>query len=61
MQFNNTTYSILGIIHLILFLIAAFEILTGSKSLGQKILWLLIIFLLPIIGLILYYVIGRGK
>lgn len=55
------TYSILGILHLILFLIAAFEILTGSKSLGQKVLWLLIIFLLPIVGLIIYYLIGRGK
>ena len=59
MPFN--TYSILGLLHLIFFLIAAFEILTGGKPLGQKVLWLLIIFLLPLIGLILYYLIGRGK
>lgn len=46
---------------LVLFLIAAFEILTGGKPLVQKVIWLLIVFLLPILGVILYYLIGRGK
>ena len=54
-------YGVLGIIHLILFIIAAIEIISGGKPIGEKLLWLLIIFFLPIIGLILYYVIGRGK
>lgn len=54
-------YSILGILHLILFLIAAFEILTSSKALVNKVLWMLLILLLPLIGLIIYYLIGRGK
>ena len=40
---------ILGIIHLVLWLIAAFEILSSGKSLGQKLLWLAIIFFLPLI------------
>lgn len=46
---------------LVLFLIAALEILTGGKPLVQKVIWLLIVFLLPILGVILYYLIGRGK
>ena len=50
---------ILMILHVIFWLIAAFEILNSGKSLGQKVLWLLIIFLLPLIGLILYFVLGR--
>lgn len=54
-------YTILGILHLILWLIAAFEILNSGKSLGSKVLWLLVIFLLPLLGLILYYLLGRGK
>ncbi|MDP1660350.1 MAG: PLDc N-terminal domain-containing protein [Phycisphaerales bacterium] len=54
-------YTILGAVWLILFLIAAFEILTGGKPLGGKVIWLLVIFFLPIIGVILYYLIGRGK
>lgn len=54
-------YTILGILHLVLWLIAAVEILMSSKSLGNKVLWLLVIFLLPLVGLILYYLLGRGK
>jgi len=33
-------YQILGIIHIILFLIAAFEIVTSSKGLLAKVGWL---------------------
>ena len=54
-------YTVLGIIHLILFIIAAIEIITGGKPLINKVLWLLVIFLLPLLGLILYYLLGRGK
>jgi len=54
-------YTILSILHLILFLIAAFEILSSSKPLGNKVLWLLLIFLLPLIGLIIYFLVGRGN
>ena len=54
-------YGVLGIIHLILFIIAAVEIVTGGKPVVEKLLWLLIIFFLPLIGLVLYYLIGRGK
>jgi hypothetical protein len=54
-------YSILGILHLVLFIIAAVEIIGGSKPLIEKVLWLLLIFLLPLIGLIIYYLVGRGK
>ena len=54
-------YQILAVIHLILFIIAAIEILMSSKDLLKKVLWLLLIFLLPLIGLIIYFVAGRGK
>lgn len=54
-------YQILGILHLILFVIAAYEILSSSKRLLNKVLWLLLIFLLPVVGLVIYYLIGRAK
>jgi hypothetical protein len=54
-------YQVLGVLHLILFLIAAFEILSSGKELLHKVLWLLLIFLLPVVGLIIYFVAGRGK
>ncbi len=52
-------YYILGVVHLILFLIAAVEILQSKRDLLEKVLWLLLIFVLPIVGLIIYYLIGR--
>lgn len=52
---------ILGILHLILWIIAAIEILQSGKSMGSKVLWILIILLLPLIGLIIYFVAGRGN
>ncbi|MGD9791049.1 MAG: PLDc N-terminal domain-containing protein [Phycisphaerales bacterium] len=45
--------------HLVLFVIAAFEILTSSKPLGSKFLWLLLILLLPVAGLVIYFFLGR--
>lgn len=50
---------LLGLLHLILWVIAAVEIVKSSKSLGSKVFWLLAILLLPVVGLILYYVLGR--
>lgn len=50
---------ILGVIHLVLFVIAAIDILGSNKSIGAKILWMLLILLLPVIGLIIYFLVGR--
>ena len=54
-------YGIVGLVVFILDIIAAVEILTGSKSVGNKVLWLLVIFFLPVLGMILYFLLGRGK
>lgn len=53
------TYSIFGILHLVLFIWALIQILGSSMSLLSKILWIAIVFFLPIIGLVLYFLIGR--
>ncbi len=50
---------LLGVLHLVLWLIAAFEILNSSKPLQTKVIWLLVIFLLPFLGLLLYFLMGR--
>jgi hypothetical protein len=47
------------IIHLILFLIAAVEIVGSDRSVGKKILWMLFILFFPVFGLIIYYLFGR--
>lgn len=50
---------ILGVIVLVLDIFAAIDVLGSNKSIGAKILWLLVIFLFPVIGMIIYYVAGR--
>jgi hypothetical protein len=52
-------YTILGALHLVLWLIAAIELLKSGRPIGEKVLWLLIILLLPLVGLVFYYVLGR--
>lgn len=53
-------YSVLGIVHLVLLIIAVVDIVKSGMSIEKKLLWILIIALLPLIGLILYFLIGRG-
>ncbi|TDR20592.1 PLDc N-terminal domain-containing protein [Marinicella litoralis] len=50
---------IIGLIILILDIIAIIEVVNSSRPVEQKLLWVLIILLLPLLGLILYYVIGK--
>jgi hypothetical protein len=47
------------IVHVVLFLIAAVEIMASDRELFKKVLWLLFIFFFPVLGLIIYYLFGR--
>jgi len=57
----NTFQTMLGLLHLVLWIIAVVDIVKSSRSILSKILWILVVLLLPLFGLILYYVFGRGK
>lgn len=50
---------LIGLIIFILDIIAIIEVVQSGRPAEEKILWVLIILLLPLIGLILYYVIGK--
>jgi hypothetical protein len=56
----STGYGIGGLIVFVLDIIAIVSILTSAKSVGNKVLWILLVLLLPVIGMILYFLIGRG-
>ena len=58
LSFN--TSSILGILHLVIFIWALIQIIGSGMSLGSKILWIAVVLLLPVVGLILYLLFGRG-
>lgn len=51
---------IIGLIIFVLDVLAIISVLMGSGSLGYKALWVILILLLPVLGIILYFLIGRG-
>ena len=50
---------ILGLIVLVLDIIAIVDCAKRSMDTGKKVLWIVLILLLPVVGLILYYLVGR--
>ncbi|UCC95276.1 MAG: PLDc N-terminal domain-containing protein [Candidatus Omnitrophota bacterium] len=53
---------LIGIVILILDIVAVADAIRGSLSAEKKILWVALIIFLPVLGLILYYLLGRpGK
>ena len=51
--------TILGIGVLVLDILAIIDCFKGSKPTGQKVLWVILILVLPLIGLLLYWFLGR--
>ena len=51
--------SIIGLVILILDILAIIQVLKSSVSGGKKALWIILILILPLVGLILYYLIGK--
>lgn len=54
------TYGIIGLLVLILDIVAIVSVLGGRGDAGHKILWTLLILLLPVIGMVLYFLVGRS-
>jgi hypothetical protein len=53
-------HAILGLIILILDIVAILSVLGGTSSLGRKLLWLAIILLFPVVGVIVYFLVGQS-
>jgi Phospholipase_D-nuclease N-terminal len=47
------------VVLLIVDVVAIYSILAGSKPAVEKLLWTVVIVLLPLIGLVLYFLLGR--
>ncbi len=52
-------YTIFGVLVLILDIFAIVGVLGGSSSGQRKALWTVLILLLPVVGMVLYYLVGR--
>lgn len=51
-------YGILGLIILVLDIVAIVKVLGSGASTGAKVLWTVLILLLPVIGLIVWWLAG---
>ncbi len=54
-------YSLLGLVVLILDIIALVSILKSRADTGSKVLWCLLVIFLPVLGMILYFLMGPGR
>ena len=51
---------ILGLIHLALVIYAIIQIFGSSESTGSKVLWVLVVAIFPLVGLIVWFLMGPG-
>ena len=54
-------YSLIGLVILVLDIIALVSLLQSGADATTKILWALLIILLPFIGMVLYFLMGPGR
>jgi hypothetical protein len=54
-------FSLIGLVVLVLDVIALVSLLQSGADTATKILWLLLIVLLPVLGMILYFLMGPGR
>ena len=55
------SYSLLGTIVVILDIIAIISVLLGSASVSHKVIWIIVVLIFPVVGMIVYYLVGRGS
>ena len=53
--------AILGLIILVLDIIAIVDALKSSMDTGKQILWIILIIFLPVVGMVLYFLIGKKQ
>jgi hypothetical protein len=54
-------YRLLGALVFVLDIIAIVSILKSSADSGTKLLWMVLVILLPFLGMILYFLMGPGR
>ena len=53
-------HAILGLIILILDIVAILSVVGGTSPLGRKVLWIVIVLLFPVLGVIIYFLVGQS-
>ena len=53
--------ALIGLIILVVDVIAILDCVKSNKGTTKKIIWILVVLLLPVIGLVAYYLVGKKK
>jgi len=53
--------TLIGLVILVLDIIAIVDALKSSMDTGKKVLWIIVVLVLPVIGMALYFLIGKKK
>ena len=53
------SFTLVGLVVLILDVLAILDVWKSNRDGGSKLIWTLVIFFLPVLGLLLYYLMGR--
>lgn len=53
--------TILALVVLVLDIIAIIDVLKSSMATGKKVLWIILILVLPFVGMVLYFLIGKKQ
>ncbi len=53
--------ALIGLVVLVLDIVAIVDVLKSSLETGKKVLWILLILFLPVLGMILYFLLGKKK
>jgi hypothetical protein len=54
-------FTLIGLLVTVLDIIALVSLLKSGADAGTKILWVLLIILLPVLGMVLYFLMGPGR
>ena len=54
-------FALLGVLVFVLDIIAIVSILKSSADSGTKLLWIVLVILLPFLGMLLYFLMGPGR
>ena len=52
---------LVGLVVLILDIVAIVDAVKSSMETGKKVLWVILVLVLPIVGMVLYFLIGKKK
>ena len=55
-----TTLSLVGAVILILDIFAIVSVVVGKSGVMRKLFWIAVVLLLPLVGMVLYFLIGRS-